>query len=147
MDLNVEQFNAAATSWKDGIVSEIKTVGAGMGIRHRKNSPSPSASLPKVRGRVGMKKGIVERISISFPRQLIYTQYGAGKGRGGEKGSRWIDKYGQTQKTDSKSLGKAGTGGRTAKPLFSTALNGPNGVDKLATIAATEIGAAITDTL
>ena len=72
---------------------------------------------------------------------------GAGKGRGGSKGSRWVDKYGNSKKTNPESLGKMGTGGRVAKPFINQVLESDKGIDQLATIAAVQIGDAVTGNL
>ena len=84
---------------------------------------------------------------MSFPRTLIYTHKGAGKGRGGTKGSRWTDKYGNKKTTNPKSFGKMATGGRVAKPFINDALEAPDGVDKLATIAAENLGDVLAGSL
>lgn len=118
-----------------------------MGVQHRSGSPSPADSVNKIRGRVGMKDGLVNRISISFDRNLIWPQKGAGKGMAGSKGSRWIDKYGNAKRTNPQSFGKMDTGSRKAKPFFNTALESNEGVNHLATIAAEEIGSSITHNL
>jgi hypothetical protein len=145
--LKLDSYNAAVEDWSKSIVEESKSTASVMGVKHRNNSPSKSASLNKIKGRVGYRAGAAEKVSIRFPRNLIWTQKGAGKGAAGSKGSRWIDKFGNTKTTNPASIGKMGTGGRKAKPFFNTALDGANGVDKLATIAAQEIGAAITNNL
>lgn len=147
MNLPLDTYNEAAQQWKNEMVETSKATATAMGVTHRAYSPSKSASVQKIRGRVGMKSGLVERITITFPRELIWTQKGAGKGMAGSKGSRWIDKYGKQKRTNPESLGKMNTGGRQAKPFMQEALDGPNGVDKLATIAAETIGAAITNNL
>lgn len=147
MQLNFETYNNRAKEWQQQIVTTSKAIARGMGVQHRSGSPSPSDSVNKIRGRVGFADGKVNRVSISFPRQLIYTQKGAGKGMGGHQGSRWINKYGNPVKTNPDSLGKMDTGTRKAKPFLNRALEQPTGVEALATIAAVEIGATITNNL
>lgn len=140
MALDLDKYNDAVISWTRDIKGLFISRGESMGIVHRPDSPSPGASLNKFRERFRSNGGAISRVSISFPRVLIYTHKGAGKGRGGTKGSRWVDKYGNSKKTDPRSFGKMGTGGRTAKPFINDVLASPQGVDELATIAARELG-------
>lgn len=143
--LNLDRYNQRIEEATGDLVKDIKAVGAGMGITHRANSPSKAASLPKVSGKTYQRDGMTEKISIRFPRQLIYTHKGAGKGRGGSQGSRWIDRMGNKRSTDPQSLGKMGTDGRTAKPFINQAIEAK--ADTIATIAAEEIGSSITNNL
>jgi hypothetical protein len=147
MALGFETYNQKASAWKDEMVNLSKSTAKGMGINHRSGSPSPNDSVNKIRGKVGYADGIVNRISISFPRQLIWPQKGAGKGMAGSKGSRWIDSFGNAQKTNPQSFGKMNTGNRKEKPFINTALDSEAGVDKIATIAAEEIGYTISNNL
>lgn len=141
--MDLEQYNSDVQGWTTEAVSAMKAAGAGMGITHRSNSPSKGASLPKVKGRLTFEMGAASKVSIRFPRQLIYTHKGAGKGRGGSKGSRWIDQYGNSKKTNPKSFGKMGTAGRSSKPFINETLDGEHGVEKLADIAAAALGSTI----
>jgi hypothetical protein len=147
MALDFDTYNSEVQQWSKDIVRDSKSTAQSVGVQHRQNSPSPAASVSKINSRVGFKEGIAQKVSIKFPRSLIWTQKGAGKGMAGTRGSRWIDKYGTRKTTSEKSYGKAGTGSRKEKDFFNTALDSSNGVDKLATIAAQHIGAAITNNL
>lgn len=118
-----------------------------MQVVHRANSPSPSPSIDRFKNKFGTKDGAITRVAIVFPRSIIYTHQGAGKGRGGAKGSRWVDKYGRNMKTNPKSLGRMGTEGRTAKPFINDALESPGGVEALATLAAESMGDIVTENL
>ena len=60
----------------------------------------------------------VNRVGFSFLREGIYIHKGAGRGQGGYRGSRWTDKYGTLKATDTKSLGKLGTGNRRSVEWF-----------------------------
>ena len=62
--------------------------------------------------------GMVNRVSIKFKRTGIYSEKGAGRGYGGKKGSKWKNAKGEIKSTNPRSLGKAGTGNRKAKPWF-----------------------------
>lgn len=64
------------------------------------------------------KDGLVNRIAFKFPRALIFREKGAGKGKGGNKGSQWTNDRGEKIKTNPQSFGKMNTGNRRAKPLI-----------------------------
>lgn len=59
--------------------------------------------------------GDIWGVGFNFDRQGIYVHKGAGTGMGGQKGSSWLDKYGQHKKTNPDSLGKLASGNRKAK--------------------------------
>jgi hypothetical protein len=147
MALNLDKNNADIKDWTRDAIKDFKTTASGMGVEHRADSPSPSPSIDKFRDRYKQDGGAIAKIGIQFPRTLIYTHNGSGKGRGGTKGSRWVDKYGTSKKTNPKSFGKMGTGGRLAKPFINQVLDGENGVEKLGTIVATNLGDAIVGSL
>src|SRR5437868_9116335 len=117
-EINYEAFNDAVKSWGKQNTVLLKEAAGSMGIIHRPRSPSPTASIPKIKESVGYTNKVINRVSFKFPKSLVFTHRGAGKGMGGSKGSRWIDKDGNTKKTNPESLGKMGTGNRTPKPFF-----------------------------
>lgn len=143
--MDFETYNAGVKQWATDMRQSMVATGQQMGIQHRGNSTSPSASLSQIKNRFKMDAGAIEVISFQFPRALIFVHKGAGKGRAGTVGSSWLDRYGQRQKTASKSMGKMGTGGRTAKPWFSTPVDA--GIDRLADLAAEHLGASITQNI
>jgi hypothetical protein len=145
--IDFTSFNNKVNAWAKTTEKEFVAVGGYMGIDHRPDSPSQGASLPKIKSSQRYEDGAVNLIRFKFRRSLIWTHKGAGKGRGGTKGSKWTDKYGNQKSTDPKSFGKMGTGGRTAKPFFNSVLNGDRGVNTLADIAAEELGDAIVNNL
>jgi len=147
MALNFEKQNERVIEWGDRTTARFANIGNALGIVHRADSPSSGASLSKIKDKFKYKDGIIEVVSFKFPRSLIWPHKGAGKGMGGNKGSSWVDKYGQRHTTDSKSFGKAGTGNRRAKPWFNQTIEGVKGVDELATIVAEETGDAIVNNL
>lgn len=147
MAINLDKYNDEIQQWADDMKPAFQAKASGYGIKHRPDSPSTSPSINKFKNRFFSKDGAIERVSISFPRTLIYTHKGAGKGRGGTKGSRWTDKYGNKKTTNPKSFGKMATGGRVAKPFINDALEAPDGVDKLATIAAENLGDVLAGSL
>src|SRR3954463_3737789 len=103
MAIDFEKNNQDIKTWTKDSINRMQATGSGMGIEHRSGSPSSSASLPKLKDQYRLKLGSIQRISIKFPRSLIWTMKGAGKGMGGSKGSRWTDKYGNIKKTNTAS--------------------------------------------
>lgn len=144
MKLDLDRYNERIKQAGKEVLTDIKSRASQMGIEHRSDSPSPGASVPKMKDRYKQKDGAVNSVSYGFRRSLIYTHKGAGKGRGGAKGSRWVDKFGVAKKTRDTSKGKAGTAGRVEKPFINAVLDQEgNGVDKLASVAAEELGDAL----
>jgi hypothetical protein len=147
MSLDLNRYNERVKDWMQLAIQDMKSNGAGMNIVHRSNSPSKGSSLDKLKAKEHFDNGAIDRIGFKMNRSLIWTHKGAGKGYGGSKGSSWRDGQGNRKSTAAASLGKAGSGARTAKPWFSQFIESPNGVDDLATIAAEELGSAITNKL
>jgi len=145
--MNTANFNNAIEAQAIALEVEIKQRGQQYGIRHRSNSPSNSESLRKIKMRTGQKEGTINRVGYTFPRTLIYTHTGSGKGQGGIKGSRWQNRYGENMRTNPRSMGKAGTGNRKEKPFIDEALKSEQGVPKISEIAAVELGASISGNL
>lgn len=127
--------------------NSLKGTSTALGITHRANSPSDGSSVAKIKSREKRKGDIIEVLSFKFPRQLIWTHKGAGKGRGGLLGSVWYDRLGIKHSTNPDSLGKMGTGGRVAKEWFKNTIEAPDGIEELATIVAEESGDAIVNNL
>lgn len=149
MPLSSTKFNEAIRTWGAAARAQLQSTGSTLGITHRANSPSSGDSLKKIKDKYGQDNtGFINKITFStINRSLIYTTYGAGKGRAGRKGSRWIDKHGNRKSTNPASLGKAGTGGRTAKPFIDVMLNSADGVEALADIVAENTGDAIIENI
>lgn len=142
-----EQLNNEVQQWASNIVTDVKAAGTADGVTHRANSPSKGASLSRIRSTVSLSQGVASKVSIGFPRSLIYTVKGAGKGIGGRKGSRWTTAKGDSRVTNPKSLNKLGSGNRQPKDFFSQALAGPRGLDTLGDIVATGIGEVMTNNI
>lgn len=143
MPLDLTRYNDRIRDWTRDTINRMQAQANAMDIQHRAGSPSPSASMPKLKDKYRISDGGIDQTSIRFPRSLIWTHKGAGKGRGGTVGSKWTDKYGATKTTNDNSKGKMGTAGRKAKPFFNKVIDGANGVEELATIVAEETGDAI----
>lgn len=147
MGINLDKQNERVITWADKTTRRFAGTGNALGITHRANSPSSGASLSKIKDRFRYKDGVIEVISFKFPRSLIWPHKGAGKGMGGDKGSRWTDRFGNSHTTNAASFGKAGTGSRKPKPWFNQTIEGPEGVDEVANIVAEETGDAIVNNL
>lgn len=143
MAIDLTRQNERVIDWANRNVGLMKSGGNALGIVHRPNSPSTGESLSKIKDGFKYKDGVIERISFKFPRSLIWTHKGAGKGMGGSKGSSWTDAQGNRHSTNPRSLGKAGTGKRKPKEWFNKVVEASTGVDELATIVAEETGDAI----
>lgn len=76
------------------------------------------SSSKKTAARFRKRDELINRIGFTFPKPVIFREKGAGKGRGGVKGSQWKNSQGQIIKTNPKSLNKMNTGNRRAKPLI-----------------------------
>jgi hypothetical protein len=139
-----EDFNNDVLTWKGSTERTLQNQASVFGIIHRAGSPSPGPSMRRIRSTHTTKDGLVSKISFKFPRNLIFVHKGAGNGRGGTKGSKWITASGKSKSTNPASLGKMGTGGRIAKPWFNQVMEGPQGIEYVATLAAEKIGDAIT---
>lgn len=147
LKINFDRQNDRVEEWALRTEAGLKGRSASLGITHRSNSPSPGASVGKIKSRTRRRGDIIEVVSFRFPRTLIWTHKGAGNGRGGLIGSTWKDALGISHTTDPDSLGKMGTGGRVAKPWFDSTMEEPSGVDALADIVAEESGDAIVNNL
>ena len=79
------------------------------------------AGISNVTAKTFQKDGIVSKVRIKFDRYGVFVEKGAGRGYGGNKGSKWRGKNG-IKSTNKTSLGKMGTGSRTAKPWFNPVL-------------------------
>ncbi len=138
-----DQYNDEVKAWGDNLPSQLRAKGTGYGIAHRSDSPSTGSSLAKLGVGYKQRDGLISIVSIRVNRSLIYTHKGAGKGFGGVKGSRWIDKFGNRKSTNPASKGKAGSGSRREKPFINDTLDGPQGVTKLADIVAENLATNI----
>ena len=78
--------------------------------------------VQSIRQSTGKSNGEINKVGLKFARHGIYFEKGAGKGKGGNKGSRWRNPTGQLVTTKSSSFGKMNTGDRKAKPWIAPAL-------------------------
>lgn len=67
--------------------------------------------------------GVPDSIGYNFPRTGIYPIKGAGRGYGGATGSKWRTSKGEVRRTNSASLGKAGSGTYKVRDWFNKAFD------------------------
>lgn len=125
-DQSKERINQKVEDVTDKAVTQMKAAISSTGF----------TSSKKASARFRKKDELINRIGFSFPKPLIYREKGAGKGRGGVKGSQWKNAQGQVIKTNPKSLNKMNTGNRRAKPLIDPIIN--NYTDELTAAVADE---------
>lgn len=114
-----DNVNTIIRKWGEDKLKEAKAKGRSLGIRHVSGSPSESDSLDGMTVKFKKRAGdIISVLVFTFRRHLHYVRNGAGRGYGGNKGSTWQNKDGERKRTNTASLGKAGTGVRTAKPFL-----------------------------
>ncbi|MGN6416871.1 MAG: hypothetical protein ACTHMC_05245 [Pseudobacter sp.] len=137
MAINFDKYNDAVRQWGASGKNLMKSTGTAMGIKGR--------SLSRIRDRYGVDStGVINKVTFTtISRSLIFISAGAGKGMGGSKGSRWIDRYGQRKSTNPSSLGKAGSGSRPERPFIEKALSSPDGLEALADLVAVHQADAI----
>lgn len=140
---DTSHYNDEVEAWGKTLPDQLRSRASSYGIKHRDKSPSGRSSLSAIGVRFKQSDGLITVVGIRINRSLIYTHKGAGKGRGGNKGSRWIDKYGNRKKTKGASFGRAGSDGRRQKPFINDVLDGANGVNKLADIVAENLATSI----
>lgn len=82
-----------------------------------------SFGAASLKSRVKLRNGEPYVITFNFERYMKYAELGAGKGRGGLKGSKWTDKFGVKKSTSPKSLGRMGKDGRYPQPFSDNTIN------------------------
>ena len=79
--------------------------------------------LDSFKGNTRSEYGEVTSMGLRFNRYLIYLHKGAGKGRGGSKGSSWTSAKGIQRRTNPASFGKMNSGSRKAKEWLNPVLD------------------------
>jgi len=120
---SVERFNSRVKQWSEVVEQELKqSADARFGHRatDQLTTDFPRLSESIVTNLRFEKEFKLETRSVGFSiaRHGVYLHQGAGKGYAGLTGSKWTDKYGTLKTTAALSLGKMGTGSRTAEPWF-----------------------------
>lgn len=118
-------LNQAVTAVTATYVSKLQAAQSAVGL-----------GTPRTKARYGKKEGLINKVSLSFSRAAVFREKGAGRGQGGQKGSRWKNAKGESIKTNPKSLGKMNSGNRTEKPLVNPIID--DFVDDLTSAVASE---------
>jgi len=111
-----EKLNVDVRSWAGSTLKEIKNQYSGM-VNGQSGNGMKSFKFSS-----GKSFGEINRISFGFNRYLVFVHKGAGKGKGGSKGSSWINKSGNKVTTNPGSLGKMNTGQRKSKEFLNPVL-------------------------
>jgi hypothetical protein len=109
--ITLKEFRKRVNKW-----AEDTTILLRANFRGGTNDTKDSAStiLPNVY----IKGKQWDKVSFRMARHLVYVHKGAGKGQGGDIGSKWTDRYGKLKQTDPNSLGFQNTGKRIAFEWF-----------------------------
>ena len=117
------RFNNGVKAWAEKVAAELRA-SAQASFAHR-DAQLVTALQPRLADSIEPrirfdKKYMLETRSVGFAlaRHGVYLHYGAGRGQGGNVGSRWTDRHGQVKRTAESSLGKAGGHPRHAEHWF-----------------------------
>lgn len=135
----VDKFNNSVQEWAIKVAMELKQ-SANSRFHHRM-SDQITAEFPRLSDSIGVNirfdnqyKLETRSVGFTLARHGVYLHQGAGRGYGGSTGSKWTDKYGRLKTTADSSLGKMGTGSRSAEHWFNDPIQ--NNMDELANIVA-----------
>lgn len=123
----LNRFNTGVKAWAEKVAGELRA-SAQSSFGHR-DAQLVTALQPRLADSIRVnirfdKKYMLETRSVGFSiaRHGVYLHYGAGRGQGGMKGSRWTDRYGRLKKTNPDSMGKAGGAPRSAEHWFNSVI-------------------------
>jgi hypothetical protein len=106
-DIDLTAINPVVENWSARLKSRLRN-----GL---KNGSDISVISKK-------RDGIIEKSGVKFQRFRVFKEKGAGKGYGGKKGSTWLTSKGESRRTKQESLGRMGTGKRSAQPWINPIL-------------------------
>lgn len=136
---SVNKFNADVLAWGKKVESELKQ-SVETRFSHRL-SKQVTAEFPRLSDSIQLNvrfdkqyKMETRSVGFKFERHGVYQHYGAGRGYGGKTGSKWTDKYSKTISANPDSVGKMGTGNRTAVHWFNDIIR--NNMEELTDIVA-----------
>ena len=90
-----EQLEQQIKAWVNKTAQAIAADMVAKGVKHRDNSTSVKALTDSIKGKTAKSFGIVNKVSIVFPRHLVFVKYGVGKyrakGSGKEKPKEIVD--------------------------------------------------------
>lgn len=75
-----ESLNEKTRQWRFATRRKIVEKMKELGIKHVKRSPSSKAASKSVSTREKKKFGVVERISYTFPKHMVFVHHGVGRG-------------------------------------------------------------------
>lgn len=122
--LTYDQTNKRITNWATKTKAQLIAEMQGLGIKHRKGSPSPKPAIQSIRQAIRKSGGLINRVGYKIPRHLVFVHKGVGRDT---------------------PIEKAGTTNRKAKPWFNPVID--KNMDELADIVAEEMGAAIVNNI
>jgi len=135
----LNKFNNGVKNWAEKVELQLKA-SAETHFSHRL-SDQISAEFPRLSDSITTKlrfdkqfKLETRSVGFTLARHGVYRSQGAGRGYGGLTGSKWTDKYGRKHHTADTSIGKMGTGNRSAEHWFNPIIE--KNMDELADITA-----------
>lgn len=130
----LQQFNRDVAAWGRDVANQLR---GNVGTLFASHGSADHRLALSIESYVAYDKQYhmeVYRVGFRFARHGVHLHYGAGRGYGGLKGSRWMDRMGYMKQTDENSLGKMGTGKRQEVDWFNPILE--RNLQRLADIAA-----------
>lgn len=115
--MTVDEFNEKVSGWSVTTRSRLAS-SAPVFSGERSKSEKDETLQSSIRTSKKKQFGEIVGVGFGFARHGIYVNYGAGRGQGGTKGSKWRNKDDEMMKTKSKSLGLMNTRNRHAVDWF-----------------------------
>jgi hypothetical protein len=75
-----EALNDDIKDWTNGTMNDIDQRFDVLDIKHAKNSKSPAAARTLIKSVLAYRNGTINKVSIKFPRHMVFVQKGVGKG-------------------------------------------------------------------
>lgn len=112
-----DEFNEKVTGWSVTTRSRLASSAPVLSGKHSAFSEDETLQS-SIKTSKKRQFGVIVGVGFGFARHGIYVNYGAGRGQGGTKGSKWRNKEGEMIKTRPKSLGLMNTHNRHAVDWF-----------------------------
>lgn len=136
---DIQRYNQAVKDWGRDTQGQLRSSINGLGVR------ATGTLLRSVNAKFGQRFGQVNYVGLRFARYGVFVEKGASRGHGGAKGSKWRTAQGKLKRTNPKSMGAMGTGGRSARPWFNPVIG--DAVDRLADLVVNFIADASLNTI
>lgn len=115
--MTVEEFNEKVSGWS--VTTRSRLVSSAPVFSGDHSAVQTDETLQSsIKSSKRRQFGVIVAVGFGFARHGAYISYGAGRGQGGTKGSKWKNKKGIMVKTKSKSLGLMNTRNRHAVDWF-----------------------------